>query len=317
MIAAPARMPRCSAWSVAVSQACSAIITSIAVGRVRAHVALHEAQALQRAALGRAGCTARPGRRAARRRSTSALARRACGAGGRARRRSDSPCRRRSRRRASARRRRSGERRQRVVEDLDELVDLLPLARHRRHQPACRVGDAQVDEPGTADVDASGASTRSCGARRGAGGRCSAAARGLARSGRPRRASRRSASSCRPLRLSARSCRARASGVLQMRVRERAADRALRASPSAVLDAEIARHVARRRACRTNDRRARPAARQAHATRARPPLACERRRASLEPRRVTACAGDELLAARATLPSGGRTQQARGTRARA
>ena len=52
MISAPARRPRCSAWSVAVSQACSAIITSIGPALVAPHVAVHEAQPVGAGALG-------------------------------------------------------------------------------------------------------------------------------------------------------------------------------------------------------------------------------------------------------------------------
>ena len=40
-----------------------------------------------------------------------------------------------------------------VREDLDELVDLPPLARHRRDQPVRRVGDAEGDEERRGDVD--------------------------------------------------------------------------------------------------------------------------------------------------------------------
>ena len=136
MIAAPARRPRCSAWSVAVSQACSAIITSIASGSWLAHVAGHEAQARRAPARSRgAVARARPGRaqldagdlgRAAERAAQVVVQRE--GQVALARAEVDDAD------RAVA----AGQprRRERVVEDLDELVDLLPLARHRRHQPA-------------------------------------------------------------------------------------------------------------------------------------------------------------------------------------
>jgi hypothetical protein len=42
---------------------------------------------------------------------------------------------------------------QRVRHHLDELVDLLPLARHRRHQLVARGGDAQFDEEGRVQAD--------------------------------------------------------------------------------------------------------------------------------------------------------------------
>ena len=108
--AAPARTPRSIAWSVAVSQACRAIITSTAAGAKRAQVALRRsARPAHAAALGDAvaerdelGAQLDAGHLAARRRSA--------GAGARGRRTSGSPCRRRSRRRASARRRRRASR---------------------------------------------------------------------------------------------------------------------------------------------------------------------------------------------------------------
>ena len=52
----------------------------------------------------------------------------------------------RARRRGAFSRRR--QRIERVVEDLEELVDLAPLARHRRNQAVARVGEAELDQPG-------------------------------------------------------------------------------------------------------------------------------------------------------------------------
>ena len=51
---------------------------------------------------------------------------------------------------ALGQRRRAGER---MVEDLDELVDLLPFARHRGHELVRGVGDAERGEPGRGGVD--------------------------------------------------------------------------------------------------------------------------------------------------------------------